>query len=62
MMTVRLSEDEEAYREALELHLGTDGSSVMRMGLLKLGRSEGIEFPLSKEGAAKPKGPAARRK
>lgn len=50
VMTVRLSDEEEALREALELHLGTDGASVMRMALLELGRARGVE-PLNKKGA-----------
>lgn len=48
VMTVRLSDEEEALREALELHLGTDGASVMRMALLELGRARGVE-PLNKK-------------
>lgn len=41
-MTLRLSDDEERLRDALANHLGTDGSGVMRQGLLKLARDEGI--------------------
>lgn len=41
-MTLRLSDDEEKLRDALATHLGTDGSGVMRQGLLKLAREEGI--------------------
>lgn len=48
LMTVRLSEDEEQLRDALEIYLGTDGASVMRHGLLELGRANGFEFPLKK--------------
>jgi hypothetical protein len=48
VMTVRLSEDEEAFRDAIAEHLGTDGSSVMRQAMLKLGRDLGFEFPLKK--------------
>jgi hypothetical protein len=48
-ISVRLSDDEVAFRELLEEQLGTDGASVMRMGLLDLGRARGFEFPISKE-------------
>lgn len=41
-MTVRLSDDEEALKKKLARHLGTDDSGVMRQGLLKLARDEGI--------------------
>lgn len=44
-MTVRLSKDEEAIRDLLEVHLGTDGNSVMRQGMLDLARREGIKPP-----------------
>lgn len=55
LMTVRLSEDEEALRDALELYLGTDVASVMRHGLLELGRNNGFEFPLKKKETFHPK-------
>lgn len=47
-MTVKLSDDERDFRIALEEHLGTDGSSIMRQGMLELGRRLGFEFPLKK--------------
>ena len=51
-MTLRLSDEEEQLRDALAGHLGTDGSGVMRQGLLTLARKEGIAVP---ETASKPK-------
>lgn len=54
-MTIRLSDDEQELRDALEVHLGTDGSGVMRQGLLKLGRDEGFTFPLKKKKGPTPK-------
>ena len=51
-MTLRLSDEEEQLRDALAAHLGTDGSGVMRQGLLKLAREEGITVP---EAPHKPK-------
>lgn len=48
VMTVRLTEEEEALREALEKHLGTDGSSVMRQAMLKLARDLNVE-PLTQK-------------
>jgi len=47
-MTLRLSDEEEQLRDALATHLGTDGSGVMRQGLLKLAREEGITAPEAK--------------
>lgn len=47
-MTVRLSDDEKDFRDALAEHLGIDGSSVMRQGMLEFGRAKGFEFPLKK--------------
>lgn len=44
-MTLRLSDAEEKLRDALAIHLGTDGSGVMRQGLLKLARDQGIAIP-----------------
>jgi hypothetical protein len=44
-MTVRMTPEEESLRDSLAAHLGTDGSSVMRMALLKLARQEGITAP-----------------
>jgi hypothetical protein len=41
-MTLRLSHNEEELRDALAEHLGTDASGVMRQGLLKLARDEGV--------------------
>lgn len=51
-MTIRLSDDEEKLRDLLADHLGIDGSGVMRQGLLKLAREEGItlEAPHPKTG------------
>lgn len=60
-MTVRLSDDEERLRDALEVHLGVDGSGVMRQGLLRLGRAEGFIFPLETK-EPDPKGPSRRKK
>lgn len=48
-MTVMLSDEERELREVVEKHLGTDGSGVMRQGLLELGRKLGFEFPLKKK-------------
>ena len=45
-MTVMLSHAEFEFREALEKYLGNDGASVMRQGMLQLGRECGLEFPL----------------
>jgi hypothetical protein len=50
-MTVMLSDDEQAFRDAIAKHQGTDASSVMRKGMLDLGRGLGLEFPLSKKTA-----------
>jgi hypothetical protein len=44
-MTVRLTRDEETIRKLLEVHLGTDGNSVMRQGMLDLARKEGVHLP-----------------
>lgn len=49
VMTVRLSDDELEFRHALVEHLGIDGSSVMRQGMLEFGRWLGFEFPLNKK-------------
>lgn len=54
-ISVRLSDDELEFRELLEQQLGIDGASVMRMGMLKLGRAEGFEFPLNKKERPIPK-------
>lgn len=54
-MTVRLTDDEEEFRDAIAQHLGIDGSAVMRQGMLELGRSKGFEFPLKKKQRAHPK-------
>ena len=47
-MTIRLSDDEERLRDLLADHLGIDGSGVMRQGLLKLAREEGITVETEK--------------
>lgn len=60
-MTVRLSDEEERLRDALELHLGIDGSGVMRQGLLRLGRAEGFTLPLTTK-SPDPKGPSESKK
>ncbi len=46
--TVRLSDEEAKLTELLATHLGTDGSGVVRQGLLKLAREEGVTVPESK--------------
>lgn len=60
-MTVRLSDDEEAMRDFLEIHLGTDGNSVMRQGMLEIARRLGFTFPLPKTKEPDPKGPGRRK-
>jgi hypothetical protein len=50
-IAVRLSDDEQKLKESLEAHFGTDGSGVMRMGMLKLARDEGIRIPEAKHDA-----------
>lgn len=47
-MTIRLTHEEAKLRDELADHLGVDGSGVMRMGLLKLARAEGIAVPETK--------------
>lgn len=59
-MTVRLSEREEAIRDALEIDMGTDGNSVLRQGMLDLAKLRGVTPDLNKKKAV-PEG-AARRK
>ncbi|MGI0135184.1 MAG: hypothetical protein ACREBW_09540 [Candidatus Micrarchaeaceae archaeon] len=54
-MTVNLSDDEWDFREALEERLGTDGSSVMRQGMIDLGILKGLEFPLKRPKRPSPK-------
>jgi len=54
-MTVLLSDEEEELRDAVEKRLGTDGSGVMRQGLINLGLGLGFEFPLKKKPQARPK-------
>lgn len=41
-ITVRLSDEENSLLQQLTTHLGIDQSGVMRQGLLKLAREEGI--------------------
>lgn len=60
-MTVRLSDDEEAMRDLLEVQLGTDGNSVMRQGMLEIARRLGFTFPLN-ENSPDPKGPGVRKR
>lgn len=48
-MTIRLTHEEAKLRDELADHLGVDGSGVMRMGLLKLARAEGIPVPETKQ-------------
>lgn len=48
-MTIRLTHEEAKLRDELADHLGVDGSGVMRMGLLKLARAEGIPVPEMKQ-------------
>lgn len=57
-MSVKLSHEQVELRDKLAHHFGIDHAGVMRMGLLKLARAEGIT--LNEEKAA-PEG-AARRK
>lgn len=59
-ITVRLSEEEQKLRETLEAHFGTDGSGVMRMGMLKLAREEGIAIPHPKPQPAPKQKPKSR--
>lgn len=53
----RLSDAENAVREMLELHLGTDKSGVMRQGLLELGRKHGITIHNAEETLKKKNAP-----
>jgi hypothetical protein len=55
IMTVRLSEDEEAFRDALAERLGSDGSAVMRQGMIELGIQKGLDFPLKRQRRPHPK-------
>lgn len=55
VMTVRLSDAEVEFRDAVAEHLGTDGSGVMRQAMLKLGRDLGFEFPLKQKKRPSPK-------
>lgn len=48
-MTVMLSEDEAEFRDELARQIGSDHSAVMRQGMLDLGKSKGLEFPLRKK-------------
>lgn len=59
-MTLRLSDDEWAIKEALELDTGGDGNSVMRQGMIDLAKLRGIKPP-QKETAA-PEGTARRKR
>lgn len=52
---VRLSDDERDFHDAISLHEGIDGASVMRKGMLDYGRKLGLEFPLKRKAAASPK-------
>ena len=53
-MTLRLTPEEAALRDALADHLGVNEAGVMRMALLKLGRAEGIAAPIEKSPSADP--------
>lgn len=59
-MTVRLSDEELAIREALELDTGGDGNTVMRQGMIDLAKLRGIKPPQKKE--AVPEGTARRKR
>jgi antitoxin component of RelBE/YafQ-DinJ toxin-antitoxin module len=59
-ITVRLTPHELKLRNALAKHLGIDFSGVMRMGLLKLAREEGITLPETTK--AVPEGTARRKR
>ena len=48
-MTIRLTPDECALRDALAEYLGVNPSGVMRQGLLRLARAEGIVLPETKK-------------
>lgn len=55
-MTLRLTPEEVAMRDALAKELGINISGVLRMGLRELARIRGVNV----EKAAKPQGPAAK--
>ena len=59
-MTVRLSDDELAIREALEIDTGGDGNSVMRQGMIDLAKLRGIKPPQKEK--ATPEGVARRKR
>lgn len=48
-MTITLSDEEFEFRDELVRQLGSDASATMRQGMLELGRSKGLEFPLKKK-------------
>jgi len=60
-MTVRLSDDELALREALELDTGGDGNTVMRQGMIDLAKLRGLKVTLNDKPAA-PEGTARRKR
>lgn len=46
---MRLNDDEETILQAMEIHLGTDGSSVLRGSFLKHAREEGITLEIARK-------------
>lgn len=54
VMTVKLSTEEIELRDVLAEHLGIDGSGVMRMALLELGRARGFDLNGKSGQARKP--------
>ena len=48
LVAVRLSDEELRLRDLLAEHLGVNEAGVLRQGLLRLARAEGIELPPEK--------------
>ena len=58
-MTVMLSDDEREFRDEVVLQLGGDSSSIVRQGLIELGKRIGLKFPLPKRDRPARKGRAS---
>lgn len=54
-MTVKMTAAEVGLRDSLAEYLGLDGSSVMRMALLEMGRSRGFEIATNNKRRPSPK-------
>lgn len=47
--SLRLNEDEQTILSAMEIHIGGDESGVLRQGLLKFSRNEGITLEVARK-------------